>query len=310
MLKNSFIAILVLIFSVFASQSLNAQNSYFYIEGDLETPIYVKVEGMMMERLGKNFCIIPNLAAGATTFEILFEKNKYPSQTFILNVPENAERGFVLSQIEPGVFALFDMQQKRFIMAGNTAEEDEIVEYIRPVRVKLDHTQGFVKNSPENEGTSIANIKDKIKELGQTKGKGETSQSQQEEDLKFMDNVSINTSSNKAEGIATSSSSSININSDCPEAMNNFQFEAVAARFSSMQNDTERIRILRRGLNKYCFSTEHVRILANNMDTQSGKFELVKMLYAYTSDQEKYEGLESVFDSKFIQSEFRKLIKR
>lgn len=63
--------------------------SYVYIQGDKQTPFYVKFEDEMMPRYGKNYCIISQLAPGPVKVQILFQQNIYPAQTFTIQVPEN-----------------------------------------------------------------------------------------------------------------------------------------------------------------------------------------------------------------------------
>lgn len=98
--------------------------AYVYIEGDKETPFYVKVEGQMMPRYGKNYFILPNLDEGVMHVEILFQQNIYPAQHFAINVPPAGSRGFLLKKIADQKFGLYDLQQGSTLVAGNKATED------------------------------------------------------------------------------------------------------------------------------------------------------------------------------------------
>ena len=91
--------------------------SYVYIQGDMKTPFYVKLDGKMQPRYGKNHCIIPDLATGEIEIELLFQQHIYPSQKFTVNVPENSAAGFLLEQQEKG-FALYDIQRKEYIQSN------------------------------------------------------------------------------------------------------------------------------------------------------------------------------------------------
>ncbi len=88
--------------------------SYVYIQGDKQTPFYVKMEGVMMPRYGKNYNILSELKAGPIQIEILFEQHKYPPQKFTIMVPENGYRGLLLEKQETG-FVLYDLLQKRYL---------------------------------------------------------------------------------------------------------------------------------------------------------------------------------------------------
>ncbi len=106
-----------------ATLTLAQQFSYVYIQGDKETPIYVKLEGEMQPRYGQHYSILPRLAPGVINVEILFQQNKFLPQKFALLVPEGSQRSFLLTQ-RPDGWALFDLQQKFYIPAGNIASQD------------------------------------------------------------------------------------------------------------------------------------------------------------------------------------------
>ena len=110
-MKSIKLLLLILLFPFCAgAQSF----SYVYIQGDEITPFYVKMEGVMMPRYGKNYSILSELRPGPIHIEILFEQHKYPPQQFTIMVPEHGYRGFLLEKQEAG-FVLYDLQQKRYL---------------------------------------------------------------------------------------------------------------------------------------------------------------------------------------------------
>ncbi len=94
--------------------------SYIYIQGDKTTPFYVKLDGKMQPRYGKNYCIVSSLGAGTANIEILFQQNAFPAEKFTIEVGENDARGFLLDKQGQG-FALYDLQKKNYLAPGNTA---------------------------------------------------------------------------------------------------------------------------------------------------------------------------------------------
>ena len=88
--------------------------SYVYIQGDKETPFYVKMEGKMMPRYGKNYCILSELGPGPIHLEILFQQHAFPPEKFTIQVPENGCRGFLLNR-QGEHFVLYDLQKKRYL---------------------------------------------------------------------------------------------------------------------------------------------------------------------------------------------------
>jgi hypothetical protein len=109
--------------------------SYVYIQGDKSIPFYVKLEGEMMPRYGKNYCIIPRLETGLIQIEILFQQNTYPPHAFTIKVPENGCRGFLLTR-QGENFALFDLHQGFYLQADNDPSADHM-----PVKEVIEGTQ-------------------------------------------------------------------------------------------------------------------------------------------------------------------------
>src|ERR1700756_3131661 len=105
------IAVLIVVFCI---NAMAQPFSYVYIQGDKITPFYVKMEGVMMPRYGKNYCILSELSPGLKHIEILFQQNVFPAQKFTIEVPENGYRGFLLNKQEHG-FVLYDLQQKKYL---------------------------------------------------------------------------------------------------------------------------------------------------------------------------------------------------
>ena len=108
---------LVAIFTLFAftvTITNAAPYSYIYIQGDKTTPFYVKLNGTMVTRYSKNYCIIPKLEKGSYEIEILFQQNKYPSLAYHIVVPENGSKGFLLDKKE-GNYLLYDFETKNYL---------------------------------------------------------------------------------------------------------------------------------------------------------------------------------------------------
>lgn len=101
-------------------------DAFIYIQGDKQTPIYVKMEGEMQARYSKDFVILNGLASGPLHLEVLFQQNAYPAQKFILNIPESGQRAFILKKVDNGQFALYDLNSGHYVTAGNQLEDDVI----------------------------------------------------------------------------------------------------------------------------------------------------------------------------------------
>ncbi len=119
--KLSFLLLFVLLF---AAPAFAQRFSYVYLQSDKETPIYVKLEGEMLPRYGQHYNIISRLAPGAINIEVLFQQNKFPPQKFTILVPEDGQRSLLLTRRDDTAWALYDLRQKFYILAGNIASED------------------------------------------------------------------------------------------------------------------------------------------------------------------------------------------
>lgn len=285
--------------------------AYFYFEGNQETPFYVKVEGQMQPRYGQNYFIIPNLGEGYTHFEILFQQNKYPPQKFLLDVPDGGFRGFTLHKVNDKQFSLFDIQQRKYIIAGNKKEDDKApvfgqhffdtpeespVALEKPKKIRRNTDAGSL--SLMNSDTNLVLPEKKLKQTApQTMADS------------FMDGIVLNRQGEGGDAIERAAGGLPPVaNTDCPNAMSNETFETLALRLLRKDDDDNRLKMLKKEMNNYCFSTEQVRIIASSLSGQSARYEAVKILYRHTSDQENYGKLESLFNTPFLKQKFAQII--
>ena len=305
--------VLVLLLFVLGNGFLFAQSdySYFYFEGDQQTPFYVKVEGQMQPRYGQNHFIIPNLAEGYTHFEILFQKNEYPPQKFFLEVPKNGYRGFVLHKVSDQKFALLDLQQQKYIPADNTKEEGTagaLTAYAPPSTVPA--FKPAEKNKKPNrkhyreEATGSLSLLpgDSVMRLTEN-GDTNTESPKAGADGSFINDIVLNDNGERDNSLPPTA------NTDCPNAMSNEAFESFALKLLDKDGDDNRLKYLKKQAGANCFSTEQVRIIAKNLSMQSSRYEAVQLLYRHTSDQENYGRLESLFNTPFLKEKFKAILR-
>ena len=131
--------------------------SYVYIQGDKKTPIYTKVEGVMMPRYGKNYALLSRLAPGPLNIEVLFQQNEFPAVQFNILVPENGKRAFILQKKEDG-FALYDIEQNFYLKANNDIADDHIPTVINNASLSFEKPLNSVVEPPTKETNTEANI--------------------------------------------------------------------------------------------------------------------------------------------------------
>ncbi|MEI8280128.1 MAG: DUF4476 domain-containing protein [Bacteroidota bacterium] len=115
----------ILLGIVFSYQASAQPYSFIYIQGDKKIPFYIKLEGEMLPKYGKNYYVISQLPASTVNIDVIFPQNAYPAQHFIVQVPENGFREFTLAKTD-NKFALYDLQQHFSLPAGNAEDEDHI----------------------------------------------------------------------------------------------------------------------------------------------------------------------------------------
>jgi len=320
----------VLLLAGWSTASFGYDYSYIYIQGDLETPFYVKLEGQMLPRLGKNYCIIPNLDTGLIHVQILFQQNVYPEQEFAIRVPEAGARGFALQKINDQQFALYDLQSGNYLIAGNKDDNNSML------------PNGVAGNSW---GESTLELPP-FRESGASRGNSEQTRTQE----RFIDDVELRSAGtavdelpafgnsippkktkerNNRQLMETSSGRVVDEdlsvgdhtiftpaptppstpeiaipNSDCPTAMSNSAFEDLALNVLDKNDDLARLKFINKTGVKYCYTTEQVRILASNIQSPSARYEMVIALYPRVVDHAEFPKLEALFKTTYLRNKF------
>lgn len=291
---------LLLILCVLLGYTAQAQSfSYVYIQGDKQTPFYVKMDGEMLPRYGKNYSIISQLAPGPIEIEVLFQQNVYPSQKFTIGVPENGYRGFLLSQ-KGGSFSLYDIQQRFYLQANNRLEDDH-----PPVN---NPATAYVPTKPQE--PLVANNTNVAKPTARKKTTVPPPPAPGEP--QFIDNVELNNEHTvQNENVLPTGTQVVKpavaiVNSDCPAAMDNFDYEDL---YKKATGKSEKIRL------KYllsqmeqCYTTYQVRLLAQTLPNDPEKYTFLKSVYSRVTDQAVFPGLESLLSSEEWKSYFRLIL--
>lgn len=340
-MKKIFSVFILVLWSV-GRLSAQADYAYVYIEGDMETPFYVKVEGKMHPRLGKNHFIIANLDEGYTKFEILFQQNKYPPQEFLLEIPASGSRGFRLHKINDRQFALYDLQQSRYIVSGNTEADDsapvvaslpagtntptateptgELPEFpVEGNRVANEVEKATSEKAPEEVNRFVPGLTlyndgtySRVPDLESTQPPLDAGKKKRQRAPENFDELPAwdpeAPEARQAANREVEDVDALAATGDCREAMDNLTFENFALKILDKSSDSDRLKLLKRQKARHCFSTEQIRILVKNLNMQSIRFDAVQMLYPHTSDPENYGQLESLFNTEYLKNKFNALL--
>jgi len=263
--------------------------SYLYIQGDKQTPFYVKLEDAMQPRFGKNYCIVPKLAPGPAHVEILFQQNIFPPQHFNILIPEGGSRGFMLVRAESGGFLLYDLQQGFYLASGNKVEADRMPEVINHGATAAQNAVQAdavpVLSEPANDGKPVF-ISDLEFSRGQRADSGQSS-------------VTVAPTGSVVTQAIT--------NTDCPTPIGTSEFGKIFNTLSAMPADEERLEYFFGQLDK-CYETWQARTLASKFSADAARYELLRKIYPRITDQAAFPLLDDLLTTDIWKAEFNRLV--
>ena len=276
--------IIALLSSAGMAQADALKFSYLYIQGDKQTPFYVKLDDAMQPRFGKNYCIVPKLAPGPAHIEILFQQNIFPAQNFTVLIPEGGSRGFMLVRAESGGFLLYDLQQGFYLPAGNKAEADKLPEQ---------KSAAVISTQPAFIADAAPVINEPVKD-GKPKFIG---------DLEFSRDKRADTIT--AARVATTATIT---NTDCPSPIGTSEFGRIFNSPSALQADEDKLEYFFGQLDK-CFETWQARTLASKFSADAARYELLRKIYPRITDQAAFPLLDDLLTTDIWKAEFSRLVR-
>ncbi len=289
--------------------------AYLYIQGDKQTPFYVKLEDAMQPRYGKNYCIIPQLAPGPAHIEILFQQNAFPPQQFTVMIPDGGSRGFLLVKETEG-FSLYDLRQGFYLRAGNKEEDDRqptgsaVIAGIQPPPIV--DTVLRVRAQNNSVGKPFKPRKGKLPEVPKTTAS--TSLPEEKEGPAFIPNLELpktdkpGQESNTPKTVTQTESVPVIANSDCPKAISTEDFGKIFNAMSAVSGDEDRLGYII-GRMDVCYESWQARALAQMLSTESARYTLLKKTYPHITDQGAFPLLDDLFSNEIWKAEFARLVR-
>jgi hypothetical protein len=290
--------------------------SYIYIQGDKQTPFYIKFEGEMLPRFGKNYYIISELAPGPITIQVLFQQNAFPPQTFVLQVPENGFRGFLLTRKTEN-FSLYDIHRQFSIPAFNKIEDDKYFLEAKAGAAALQPEPAIVYEKPTPAAAITKAPKPAVSKATTNaktlpKPATNTAKTSTSTGPKFISNVELKNKRADEENMLPAGkivkSELAIINSDCPTAMDNDAFEKLLKRAGEKPSD-DRLKYIFERMND-CYTSNQVRQLASILNSDAERLTLLKKAYPKVTDQSAFARLENLMSTPEWKGYFRDLIKK
>lgn len=309
---------LLLLLLTLTRPSRAEQFSYVFIQGDKKTPIYTKVEGMMMPRYGKNYALLAPLAPGPMNLEILFQQNEHPPLHFQILVPENGKRAFLLSK-KDGKFALYDIQQNFYLPNDNAIEDDHLPTVVTNQLLAAE-TKAATPAAAATQETpaNTAPLKDNnTAAAGETEAAAQTVSGTEETGTKrkpeFIEGITFDNEHNNTDtktvaaehpdntANANSSNTAAIVNSDCKANISNDRYFRLRGEMKLMTGEDQRLGALEEAVKQYCFSSKQAGELIQLLNSDIARLSALKSLYPKISDQGNYASLASLLsdnDSK------------
>lgn len=100
------------------------------------------------------------------------------------------------------------------------------------------------------------------------------------------------------------------VNSDCKDFASNEDFLRLRKKMASENSDDAMIRMAKRYFKSKCFSTSQIKDLSYLFLTDEGKYKFFDAAYAYTSDSDQYETLESQLSNEYYLNRFKAMIRK
>jgi hypothetical protein len=289
--------------------------SYLYIQGDKQTPFYVKLEDAMQPRFGKNYCIIPKMAPGPANIEILFQQNAFPAQKFTVLIPENGNRGFLLVRSEANGFMLYDLQQGFYLPAGNKAAEDRM-----PEVVSSQATSVAIPLSDADTHAPEVQVAEKPKPATTKPSSPKVAPAVKTPVVKdakpvFIGDLTLSKGNHSDTGHpiipagTAAESPSVITNTDCPTPISSEEFGKIFAKVSAFSADEEKFEYLMEQMDK-CYETWQARTLTGKLSGDAARYELLRKIYPRITDQAAFPALDDLLTSETWKAEFNRLVHR
>lgn len=326
--------LLIFLFLFSCPSLLFAQRfSYVYIQGDKQTPFYVKLNGAMLPRYGKNYCILSQLEPGSLKLEILYQQNAFPAQQYTILVPENGSRAFMLTKRD-GIFTLYDLQQQFYLSAGNLDSDDHLpTQPAAPQAIVAEpnaasDTFSTIEDGPLSPPVATKNVDETTPKtlISKQEKKKKTEEIPLKPSNTEPDFLDITLSNNHTEAPAIGNEKPIGIegdtlftqkkpldgtfrNSDCLQPLPDKDFERIYKTMIEKDADEDRVAFLNTQLNN-CYQTWQVRTLGSMLAEDAARFTFLKNVYPRITDQQAFPLLDDMLRSDVWKTQFLKLTQR
>lgn len=277
-----------------------AQKSYIYLELLRNIPCKINVNGNDVPLMSKNFVILPCEDSYEQQIQISFGSDMYPIHTFIVSPGKDNCLGYKLAKSGEKSFYLIDLVNNGTIVQANKGTNIALPTIDNNIKrntigekwtvVKGNNKQNFVSNifsKKKKTSASATNTITKPATKTQTPQYGiiEVIEAKQEK----------NTSPTPPPSNTNIKSNTQVSNKKCIRAAADAEVNSFAEKLKERKGDEAKILMYRKKQFTGCLTVEHLRTILNVLDTQSGKFDLVKITSPTLANPESIIELEDIF---------------
>lgn len=162
---------LQLVLLLLVSFNVRAQQNYFvYLQTENKQPFYVKVNSKILSSSSSGYVVIPKLTTGSYPITVGFAKDKWPQQSFYLEI-STSDAGYLLKNFNEKGWGLYNIQTMEISMNG---EKETSTQKINNEDEAFATTLSGAANAKIDVKTKIEPIK-KSEKVAEIESKGDKS---------------------------------------------------------------------------------------------------------------------------------------
>lgn len=100
------------------------------------------------------------------------------------------------------------------------------------------------------------------------------------------------------------------VNSDCPRVLETDAFRKLLRTMNSRKTDEDMVDAFRKGTRSVCVSTEQIRALAQLIETEESRYQLLDAAYPRTYDSQHFSSLVDLLKDGYYQRRFKAMINK
>jgi hypothetical protein len=323
--------VLVLFYFCLVPLMSSAQVDHFiYIQSDSRQPFYVKLNEQIYSSAAAGYLVIPKLVAGEYQVKIGFPKNEWPVQEWQLTLG-NKDVGFLLKPVSD-VWALIDLhdfsvqkslpndtttqtQGNAFASTlaqvtgdpGIATKQKSAADTLQETIVLLVEKQDSAVKATEIVVTIPAESIQKLFAEENREGWRAVFLLNKENQIDTVE-IFISEPSTSNVNQANLNQAVVNTNPACKQVAGTQIMKQLIAKMQKGKTMEEKITLFRNNAKQQCFSTAQMRILAEQMPTERGKYYLLDAAYPMIADKHACASLGTLFSDPYYKNRFEAMI--